>query len=70
MSTCCFCNVKIDHIPDGVLRWCKCNRLGVDCKKEYTRYLGSKPVQHMTKEEIEYVNKLKMRIEPGYFKLI
>lgn len=70
MSTCFFCNDKVSHIPDGVLRWCKCNRLGVDCKKEYTRYLGIKPVEDMTKEEIEYVNKLKMKLDGGYFKLI
>ena len=71
MSTCVFCEKKVENIPDRVLRWCKCGKLGVDCSKEYTRYLGIKPKEDMTGEEIEYMNKLKSKLsQPDYFKII
>lgn len=71
MATCVFCDTKIDIIPDKVLRWCKCGILGVDCSPEYTRYLGSKPIEQLKQEDLEYVNKLKSKMkEPNYFKII
>jgi hypothetical protein len=76
MSTCFFCNSKIELIPDGKIRYCKCKLLGVDCGKgynnnPYTRYIGSKPVEEMTKDDIDYMNRLKLKLtQPMYFKLI
>jgi len=71
MSTCFFCETKLENIPDRVLRWCKCGRLGIDCSKEYTRYLGSKPKEEMNQEELENINKLKLKLsQPDYFKII
>ena len=44
--TCCVCGQKIALIPDGILRYCPCRGLGIDHTKEYTRYLGTIPVEH------------------------
>jgi hypothetical protein len=41
--TCCVCDQRIELIPDGQLRFCPCLCLGVDCTKEYTRYIGTIP---------------------------
>ena len=77
MSTCFFCNSKVDMIPDGEIRYCKCKLLGVDCGKGfkngegYTRYIGSKPLEQMNKEDLDYVKKLKLKLtQPMYFKVI
>ncbi len=43
--TCCVCEQKIILIPDGIPRYCSCHGLGVDHAKEYTRYLGTIPVE-------------------------
>ena len=56
MSTCFFCDTKIENIPDRVVRMCKCGALGVDCSQEYTRYLGSKPVEDMTTDDLQKHN--------------
>ena len=59
MSTCFFCDTKIENIPDRVVRMCKCGALGVDCSPEYTRYLGSKPVEDMTTDDLQKYETLK-----------
>lgn len=41
--TCCVCGQKIALIQDGIL---PCRGLGIDHTKEYTRYLGTIPVEH------------------------
>ena len=52
-----FCNTKIENIPDRVVRMCKCGTLGVDCSPEYTRYIGSVPVENMTTDDLQKLDK-------------
>jgi len=63
MSTCFFCNIKIENIPDRVVRMCKCGNLGVDCSPEYTRYIGSVPVENMNDEDFRKYESLKTNIK-------
>lgn len=63
MSTCFFCNIKIENIPDRVVRMCKCGNLGVDCSPEYTRYIGSVPVENMKSEDFIKYESLKTNIK-------
>ena len=51
--TCPVCFHKISLIPDGVLRYCPCRCLGIDHTKEYTRYIGSIPVEDTGYAEFE-----------------
>jgi hypothetical protein len=45
--------------------------MGIDCSPHYTRYLGVLPVEQMSKDDLDYVNKLKSKmIEPKIFKII
>ena len=63
MPTCFFYNTKIENLPDRVLRMCKCGNFGVDCSPEYTRYIGSVPVEDMTSEDIKKYDSLKSLIK-------
>lgn len=40
ISTCPVCDTQIQHIPDGLSRYCLCRNLGITCTSEYTRYMG------------------------------
>ena len=51
--TCPICEQKISLIPDGILRYCPCHCLGVDHTKEYTRYLGTIPIEDERYAEFE-----------------
>lgn len=62
MSTCFFCDTKIPNIPDRVVRMCKCGLLGVDCSPEYTRYIGSVPVENMTTDDLQKYETLKTKM--------
>lgn len=44
--TCDFCNSQIPAIPDGRMRFCACQCLGIDHTPEYTRYIGAIPREH------------------------
>ena len=44
--TCAICDDTIPVITDGKLRYCRCHSLGIDCTKEYCRYLGTIPKEH------------------------
>jgi hypothetical protein len=41
---------------------CKCGNLGVDCSPEYTRYVGSVPVENMNSEDFIKYECLKRRM--------
>lgn len=68
MPTCFFCSTKIENLPDRVVRMCKCGNLGVDCSPEYTRYIGSVPVEDMTAEDFKKYESLKIRMSDTHFK--
>ena len=37
---CPFCKDRFICEPDGILRWCKCKKIGIDHTSLYTRVLG------------------------------
>ncbi len=56
-ATCPICDEKMTLIEDGILRYCKCRCLGIDSTPEYTRYLGTIPVE--SPSYMEYKEKKK-----------
>lgn len=54
---CPICETKIELIPDGKLRYCQCQLLGVDHTNEYTRYLGINPYHQYDKNIIKEIRK-------------
>jgi len=67
-STCPVCKYKIPKIPDGVVRFCKCDiktgpYLAIDHTPHYTRFMGGlMPKEEPTYEE--WYEKFKHIIEP------
>lgn len=51
ISTCPVCFTKVPHISDGKMRLCDCEKMGVDCTKEYTRFIG-----YISMEDPSYEN--------------
>jgi len=51
--TCPICEHQIELVPDGILKYCVCQCLGVDCTKEYTRYLGVLPLEDPNYSQLE-----------------
>jgi len=57
-ATCPICDTVIKLIPDGKLRYCECQSLGVDHTKNYTRYIGIMVKEHQDFEKYrEQINK-------------
>lgn len=44
--TCAICDDKIAIVPNGIIVFCKCMSLGVDCTTEYTIYSRTIPKEH------------------------
>lgn len=49
--TCPICYAKVPIILDGKMRMCDCNKMGIDCTKEYTRIIGYTPMEDPTFEQ-------------------
>lgn len=43
--TCPICETKVPIIMDSKMRLCDCKKFGVDCAKEYTRFIGYVPME-------------------------
>lgn len=41
--TCPVCETKVEAIPDGKIKLCKCKKMAIDCTNEYTRFVGHVP---------------------------
>jgi hypothetical protein len=55
--TCPICKTSIELKPDRILKFCHCGTLGVDCDKNYTRYLGIDPNYPYPQETINQIRK-------------
>ncbi len=49
--TCAICDHPVKLVPDGILVFCPCNCLGVDCTPEYTRYIRTIPKEAPSYQE-------------------
>jgi hypothetical protein len=66
ISTCPICDTQLEHIQDGILHYCKCKSMGIDCTPEYIRWIGvlskeSNNYEDWAEKHKETLSKLRLR---------
>lgn len=59
--TCYFCEDRLHCLPDGRLRTCQCGVMTIDHTEYYTRFIGTKPVEELTEDELKKYAELKKK---------